>query len=49
MEDVEEELEPPLFCVCGHSIEEHGHDDEHPNSTACNEGDCDCIAYAEPL
>jgi hypothetical protein len=29
--------------VCGHSIEEHGHDKKHPGSTACNE--CDCIAY----
>lgn len=33
-------------CVCGHSIEEHGHDDANPGSTACNECDEDeCIAY----
>ena len=30
-------------CTCGHSIEEHGHDPEHPGSTGCTE--CDCIAY----
>lgn len=33
----------PTACVCGHSIEEHGHNDEYPNSTECTE--CDCIAY----
>lgn len=42
-------------CVCGHAIEEHGHDPEYPGSTACQAdgvagedapGDgCDCIAY----
>jgi hypothetical protein len=41
-------------CMCGHSPEEHGHDDKHTWSTACgadgdNPGDpsdgCDCIAY----
>lgn len=31
-------------CVCGHAVEEHGHDDEHPGSTACSECS-DCIAY----
>lgn len=30
-------------CVCGHALEEHGHDKKHPGSTACNY--CDCIAY----
>jgi hypothetical protein len=30
-------------CICGHSIEEHGRDPEHPGSTACTE--CDCVAY----
>lgn len=30
-------------CVCGHAIEEHGHDRKHPGSMACTE--CDCIAY----
>lgn len=30
-------------CTCGHSVEEHGHDSEHPGSTACTE--CDCIAF----
>lgn len=30
-------------CACGHSIEEHGHNDEFPNSMECSE--CDCIAY----
>lgn len=30
-------------CVCGHSVEEHGHDPKYPGSTACTE--CDCIAY----
>lgn len=38
----------PLPCVCGCSIEEHGHDDEHPGSTSCTACD-DCIAYeADP-
>jgi len=32
-------------CTCGHSPEEHGHDATHPGSTACTEGDCECIAY----
>lgn len=30
-------------CVCGHSVEEHGGDEEYPGNTAC--GECDCIAY----
>lgn len=31
-------------CVCGHAVEEHGHDPEYPGSTSCAE--CrDCIAY----
>lgn len=30
-------------CVCGHAVEEHGHDDAYPGSTSCTE--CDCIAY----
>jgi hypothetical protein len=30
-------------CTCGHSVEEHGPDLEHPGSRACDE--CDCIAY----
>lgn len=34
----------PLPCVCGDSVEEHGHDDEYPGSTACSACD-DCIAY----
>jgi len=29
--------------VCGHSVEEHGHDPKYSGSTACSE--CDCIAY----
>lgn len=38
----------PYPCVCGCSVEEHGHDDEHPGSTSCTECD-DCIAYeADP-
>ena len=32
---------PP--CVCGHAIEEHGHDPDYPGSTSCAE--CDCVAY----
>lgn len=37
---------PETACVCGHSIEEHGNDDEHPGSTACSECPEDgCIAY----
>jgi len=33
------------ICHCGCGLDEHGHDDEHPNSTGClNCGD-DCIAY----
>jgi hypothetical protein len=36
-------MSDPKACVCGHAQEEHGHDEEYPNSTACSE--CDCIAY----
>jgi len=33
-------------CVCGHDEDEHGHDDEHPGSTACAACDDDeCIAF----
>ena len=32
-------------CECGHSPEEHGHDIEHPGSTACTEDGCPCIAF----
>lgn len=33
-------------CVCGHAVEEHGHDAYHPGSTACSEcPDGDCVAY----
>ncbi len=32
-------------CVCGHCEEAHGHDPEYPGSTACQEDDCDCVAY----
>lgn len=32
-------------CACGHSCEEHGHDDKHPGSMACTE--CECIAFEE--
>lgn len=34
-------------CVCGHAIEEHGHDPKYPGSTACQIDECDCIAYEE--
>ena len=34
-----------MACTCGHSIEEHGKDPEHPGSTACTQ--CDCVAYDE--
>jgi hypothetical protein len=34
-----------MTCTCGHSIEEHGDDPEHPGSTACIA--CGCIAYEE--
>lgn len=30
-------------CACGHAVEEHGHDDQYPGSTACSE--CECVAY----
>jgi hypothetical protein len=34
-------------CVCGHSVEVHGHDDEHPGSTTCTEceDEDECIAF----
>lgn len=32
-------------CVCGDAKDEHGHDPEHPGSTACAVEGCDCIAY----
>lgn len=34
-----------MACMCGHAIEEHGHDPKHPGSTACTAEGCDCIAY----
>lgn len=34
-----------MACTCGHSEEEHGHDRNHPGSTACTE--CSCVAYEE--
>lgn len=35
-------------CGCGHTTEEHGHDDlEFPGSTACTE--CSCIAFEEAV
>lgn len=30
-------------CMCGHAVEEHGHDPQYPGSTACTQ--CECIAY----
>lgn len=31
-------------CQCGDALDEHGHDDEYPGSTACNV--ChDCLAF----
>ncbi len=32
-------------CVCGHSLDDHGHDPDYPNSTACQDDDCECVAY----
>lgn len=33
-------------CQCGHAVEEHGNDPEHPGSTSCEEcPEGDCIAY----
>lgn len=32
-------------CTCGHSVEDHGHDPKHPGSSACQDDDCECIAY----
>ena len=44
-------------CACGHVGDEHGHDPDHPGSTACNvevgkNADglpilCECIAFEE--
>ena len=34
-------------CECGHVLDEHGHDPEHPASTACTIEGCDCIAFEE--
>lgn len=47
-EPVGESRDAPAIsaCVCGHSIEWHGHDDRFPGSTACSEcPDDECIAY----
>jgi len=32
-------------CMCGHSVEEHGHDPKFPASTACRVKECKCIAF----
>jgi len=32
-------------CHCGHTVEEHGHDPQHPGSTSCQIDGCDCIAF----
>jgi hypothetical protein len=35
-------------CTCGHAHEEHGLNDEFPNSTECSVCDPgDCIAYED--
>lgn len=36
---------PRGACTCGHAAEEHGHDPEHPGSSACSVEGCECIAY----
>jgi hypothetical protein len=35
----------PTACMCGHSVEEHGHDPKFPASTACRVKRCKCIAF----
>ena len=35
----------PTACMCGHSVEEHGHDTKFPASTACRVKRCKCIAF----
>jgi hypothetical protein len=34
-----------MACICGHSIEEHGHDPKYPGSTACQVEGCECFAW----
>lgn len=33
------------ICTCGHADDDHGHDPKFPGSTACNDDDCDCLAF----
>jgi len=40
-------MEDDAVCTCGHIFDEHGGDDDHPGSTACNVDDCDCICFDE--
>lgn len=35
------------ICECGHVLDEHGGDSEHPNATACTIEGCDCIDFEE--
>lgn len=39
----------PGPCTCDHAPEEHGHDPEHPGSTACTVKGCECIAFDEAV
>lgn len=39
--------EETMACTCGHAEEEHGGDPEFPGSTACQDEDCNCIAFEE--
>lgn len=32
-------------CVCGHVLDEHGHDPKYPGSTACTIAGCECICF----
>ncbi len=34
-----------MKCSCGHFEDEHGGDPAFPGSTACNIGECMCIAF----
>ena len=36
-------------CTCGCVFDDHGHDDEYPGSTACQNCGDDCVAFEEVI
>lgn len=35
------------LCICGHVFNEHGNDENYPDSSACSVVECDCFCFEE--